>query len=327
MQQIKNTLIENKFDRYFFETRSKLWRTFERTGFFFRRTKPNSKDAIILVGSGRSGTTWIQNSLAKNTKHQPIFEPLNPNFIEPARKLLATTPMNEPLVYSPYLRADDDYPYWYEFLNNFLSGNIRNYWTDKQNFSLFPRGYIIKLIRANLMLGYLIKNFKPRLIYIMRHPCAVVSSRLKLKWQVSLSGLYTQPKLLEDYLTPFLSDIEKETNPIGIHAIWWAIENYVALKELQGNEYFFVHYEDVCLNPREWFSGIEDWLGLVTNRKEDVPIFHQADKDHQDKTMRTRLNSWKTEMSPEQIRLTLKWANIFGLDYYSPNLTRPRSEN
>ena len=37
--------------------------------------------------------------------------------------------------------------------------------------------FLIKEIRANLMLGYLYDHFQPKIIYLVRHPCAVTYSR------------------------------------------------------------------------------------------------------------------------------------------------------
>jgi hypothetical protein len=74
----------------------------ERLQYCFR-ARPTSSEAILLAGSGRSGTTWVSDLLCRVTRTQRIFEPLR----QAARW---QPPGTWPSVRSPYLRPEGECP-------------------------------------------------------------------------------------------------------------------------------------------------------------------------------------------------------------------------
>jgi len=287
----------------------------ERMGQTITRKEFEPNEAIVIAGSGRSGTTWIQNSLAEILRYQPIFEPLNPNFVNEAKLLLGVEQGGEPVVYSPYLRANGLYPEWDTLLTQALTGNIRNYWTEKKRYTLLPKGYITKFIRANFMLGYISNNYNPKIIFVMRHPCAVIFSRMRLNWQANKSNLFYQPEIIEDYLRPYLSDIENENDPVGIHAIWWALEQLIALDELKKQNYFFTHYEDILLSNKQKLDEIIHWIGK--NNQHKYFTQRQEISISDDIENKTRITQWVSGLNSDQKDKILWWANRFDINHYS----------
>jgi len=159
----------------------------------------------IIAGSGRSGTTWILDALAEVNGLRPVFEPLHPKSVQGA----------EPYAYhyfSPQTEAAD----LEVFLNQFFTGTYHSIWTDFRirpirlmprwrNFTSLGRMYalfsewrgavrrfvhyrgmlgnspiLVKMIRANLMLGWLREKFDARIVFVVRHPGAVVESKVRL---------------------------------------------------------------------------------------------------------------------------------------------------
>jgi len=48
------------------------------------------------------------------------------------------------------------------------------------------------------------------MIYLMRHPCAVINSRMQLGRDCDLSRqFFAQPELMRDHLEPFRADMER----------------------------------------------------------------------------------------------------------------------
>jgi hypothetical protein len=107
---------------------------------------------------------------------------------------------------------------------------------------LLPDRYLIKEIRANLMLGYIHDHFQPRIIHVLRHPCAVVASRTRLDWRVNLGDLLQQEDLLEDELAGLAGDIGRaRSDCVASHAIGWAVESRVAGRQIREPSHFRVH--------------------------------------------------------------------------------------
>ena len=48
----------------------------------------------------------------------------------------------------------------------------------------------MKIIRGNLLLAWLVRNFEFPVLYLLRHPCAVVASRLRWNWPCDLDGVF-----------------------------------------------------------------------------------------------------------------------------------------
>ena len=93
---------------------------------------------------------------------------------------------------------------WHRFLDLVLHGRIRDTWTDYgRRISYLPDRYLIKTIRSNLMLGYILSRFDTNIIYMLRNPCGVVYSRMQKGWTPNIATLISQSRLISDYLSPW----------------------------------------------------------------------------------------------------------------------------
>ncbi|NIP33259.1 hypothetical protein GWO25_05260, partial [Candidatus Saccharibacteria bacterium] len=99
-----------------------------------------------------------------------------------------------------------------KFCRQIFTGAIRHPWIDRQVEYLNADFRVIKAIRANLLLKWVHERF-PEMpqIFIIRHPCAVVLSRMELGWDTDkdIAPFLSQPKLIEDFLDPYLDVIEQ----------------------------------------------------------------------------------------------------------------------
>ncbi|GAB4403125.1 MAG: hypothetical protein OHK003_30860 [Anaerolineales bacterium] len=282
---------------------------------------PSPETSILLFGSGRSGTTWITDVLCALPGVQQIFEPLFPPWNERVRQITGWD-KRDPYIRGIYLRPEEEYPEWEDLWHRILTGKFRNYWTDYKRTSWFPNRFLIKEVRANLMLGWLYRKFQPSILYIMRHPCAVVYSRLAAPqpWHADVQDALRQEKLVEDYLKPWAAEIERETDRLGAHAVWWTVENLVALRQLQGIPHALLFYEDLILHPHEVLENLLPWLGVERIPKKVFDLLPQpsrmsnhtlAYRDAQD-----RLSRWQTSLSVEEQMRILVWAERLGVNAY-----------
>lgn len=293
---------------------------------FLVQPRPEPHTAILLAGPGRSGTTWLADVIASASGVQQIFEPLlfNPHVYDLADW---SPPSVETYLRLYYLRPDGDYPGWNALLNRILRGRYRTYLTDTERSSFFPKRYLIKEVRANLMLGYIHDHFQPSLIYLMRHPCAVIASRMRLGWQVDLDELLDQETLVADYLSDWVGDVEQaRANPIASHAIWWAVESAVAARDLATRPHYPVFYEQLLMEPQAQMKAILDWLHLdihaiplpLLERKSRTTWNDQSQQPSPE--LEQRLGSWQKRLSQQEQSLILNWAHRLGVTAYNDTL-------
>jgi len=283
--------------------------------------RPETNMALLLAGSGRSGTTWITELICSLPGVQQIFEPLFPPWNDQVREITGWD-MSNPYIRSLYLRANQEYPRWNDLWQRILTGRFRNYWTDYERNAWFPDRFLVKEVRANLMLGYLYRNFQPRMIYILRHPCAVVHSRLALPqpWHADVEDILSQSELVADYLQAWVFEIEQETDLTGAHAVWWAVENHVALQQLKEIPHYLVYYEDLISRPREVLETLLPWLGVEEIPEKAFSLLSQPSRMSNEiaayQNINDRLSHWKNRLSGEDQERVLSWAGRLGLTMY-----------
>ncbi|MER2598770.1 MAG: sulfotransferase [Caldilineales bacterium] len=285
---------------------------------FAWRGRPQPQDALLLVSSSRSGSTWLADWLGYALHRQQIFEPLHPHYNPAIRRLTDFTGPSDHL-YSFYLPAQASQPAWKQALAAALSGRARSVWTDDTPTAWLPRGFLVKEIRATLLLGYVMANFTPRVIYLLRHPCAVVHSRLRLGWQMEARALLRQEALVEDLLRPWLAEIEQERDPAGAHGLWWAVENLAAQRALAGQAHCRVFYEQLMADPTTVLQRVLDFTG--GQQVELPPSWYQSMSRTTFRAEATAgldlLLTWRQQLAPEQQARVLAWAERLGVTGYT----------
>lgn len=285
------------------------------------RPRPKPSDAILLAGSGRSGTTWLAALLASHSRTQVIFEPENPSWTKEVRPLTGWGPSLN--VRSFYITAHAQSAEWFQFWERALSGGVRNGFTDRLRTSWFPNRYLVKVIRANLMLGYIYDNFRPMVVYCMRHPCAVVASRIALGWVADVRDILAQETLVEDHLRPWLGLIEREKDGLGAQAVWWAVENMMAMKSLEGIPHRLALFERLCLAPENEVTRLRRDLRIRRVANFGRVIARPSSTSNQEAGYQSaidRLSQWKRKLDNESQRRILAWAHRLGVVVYDTGI-------
>jgi hypothetical protein len=85
----------------------------------------------------------------------------------------------------------------------------------------------------------------------LRHPCAVVRSRLQLGWATDddLASFLRQPALVEDHLADRMDLIRGTRSEAGKHALVWCISNLVPLRQFRAGGLPVVCYEHLRDRP------------------------------------------------------------------------------
>lgn len=291
---------------------------------------------IVIAGAPRSGTTLLLDIMASSLRYRKIFEPLHPKNVPGADSFFYL-----------YIRPDEKNSQLESFMRKALIGKINTPWTNelgivkdaKSFFKMLTKLYrwrwwapdkMMKIIRGNLMLGWLEKNFGCKIVFIVRHPCAVVESQKRMRWEkgreMEFDRVISQKNLFEDYLAPFESEIKK----IEGHgdywkkaALLWAIENMVPLKQIKTGTLHAlpIFYENILMNPEKEFQKISKYTGITEIDIEKlIKPSRTADKKTFSSSKEKMLSKWKNRLSEEQIEEILNTVNSVGASYYNEDL-------
>jgi hypothetical protein len=265
--------------------------------------------SILVVGSARSGTTWLANIIASQGKSRIMFEPFNPNLV----------PEYSKFNYFQYMRSDEYDQDLYDYCRKVFTGKIRNAWIDREIQHLHPQNRVIKCIRSSLMLRWLDIQFPdvPKL-FIIRHPCAVVLSRMKLGWATDddIGHFLSQPKLISDFLEDKIEVIAKADSDEEKHAVIWCVTNLVPIRQFHSNKLNLVRYEKLVINPDEVIPMIFHILGLPFN--DQIFSYMKRPSSTSKNTSAILIGKniteqWKDELSSQQIDKIFSIVEEFGL--------------
>jgi len=264
-------------------------------------------NTVLLVGSGRSGTTWLSNIINYNNEFRYLFEPFRPEKIRVVKDF----------VHNQFLEGECQDENFLGPIDKVLSGKVYNIWTDKFNRRIISTRRLIKDIRANLFLR-LIKNRYPKMkiIYLIRNPYAVISSQMKMDWDCHIKDLMSQDRLFKylDNKTDKIVDHDMKSSRLIYK---WCVENFIPLSQFTEDELLLVYYENLCTNPEREIKRIFKYINIDFSSQvmETVNTPSQLSFD-KDKILTTevRLNSWKKTLTKEQMKDASKILNKFGFD-------------
>ncbi|MBW2541915.1 MAG: sulfotransferase [Deltaproteobacteria bacterium] len=268
----------------------------------------------MIAGGARSGTTWLAELVASRTSGRLVFEPFQSEIVSAFKGFH----------YFQYMRPHDEDARLLEFSKRVFSGRIRDPWVDKYVEVIRPRTRVVKEIRANLMLRWLHLQFPSLpLVFIIRHPCAVVASRLALRWpwERDLESMLAQDRFRDDFLSARAAAIEAARSPVAKHALIWCLTHAVPLSQFPPAELWVVFHEDLCLEP-------ERQLGRVFARIGHPQAGTGAETGRASMTARSgsgvaSVDRWRQELSREQIDEVRSVVDAFGLDYLYADGNRP----
>ena len=276
----------------------------------YRENNQDPGRAVFLAGTARSGTTWLADVIASQASCRIMFEPFHPFWVKAYRDFN----------YFHYARPDEENPALASYARRVLTGNIRDPWIDRQVERLRPDYRLIKAIRANLLLNWLSEVFpEVSIVLIIRHPCAVVSSRMKLGWWTDqdIAPMLSQSKLVEDHLEDKLDLINGAETEEEKHAVIWCIHNLIPLRQFSGQQLSIIFYENLYLQPeievpRLFQSvpfGFQSSVYTALNRPS-----HTSLRSSEIFSGRDLVKQWEKSLTPPEVDRILKVVESFGLD-------------
>jgi hypothetical protein len=313
-----------------------------------RTDRPSSP--VVLLGSARSGTTWLQDGLAQANALRTIFEPLHPEGDKRAESFAHA-----------YLTPEDQSLGLSDFLSEAFTGSGLRLWRDlrvnpahiyklqspigyaAQAFYIYRglrrylparnRPIITKMIRGNLLGGWLVARMRARTLLLVRHPCAVVSSQLRVNpsaWHDHhelLNRYLANERLVDEHLGKIREHLVRLSEPSDVHAALWCIENAIPCATAIEDGVGVAYYERLLANDHEEWSKVIDCLALdeIPSRRISSAPSQQAASDMKRSTFGTdRIGRWRDRLERNQIERIHAILARFEVENYSTDDPMPR---
>jgi hypothetical protein len=311
----------------------------------------------IVAGSGRSGTTWILDVLAQANRLRPVFEPLYPGAHPVAEKF-----------HSTYLEPSQNEPELQDYLTRVFERRETNSFSDyrispaklrfdrtkfrspqafriyistlrklhlrRREFgpSLLIDKAIVKFIRANWLLPWMLNHFDATAALIVRHPAAVADSQLRFieHWtpDARLARLLESEYIRESYRYQLDSIGSRSLSKFGRLVTIWCIENAIPIKMSRSFGYSTIFYEDLKHDyPQSW-ERLTSALRLS-----EIPGESSIRRPSQQSSSRWQKNdgaggcvdpaAWRQRLGATQRSEFEYILDIFGIDYYEWDSDHP----
>lgn len=220
---------------------SKAYRTIVSTlvNLVAHQTNNNIKNTILIIGSTRSGTTFLMESINQNNDYRLIFEPFNNTYTKEWREFDTRE----------YLDLTQTNDYHKSVINKILTGQISNQWINRYNRKVRSDKRLIKEVRANLLVEC-IRTQYPELpiIYLVRNPYEVVASRINMNFDANdVELVRNKTAFIEKHYPDIQCNIlsKKIETKEGKHAALWCLENRFLLRMHSQLDLKLLKYEEI----------------------------------------------------------------------------------
>ena len=146
-----------------------------------------------IIGTQRSGTTWLAELVDPEQHRRVIFEPFHTVRSGIARRL--------GLVWGEYLPPGTAHPQLAEALDRIAEGRVRDAWTSRHNRRRFYTSRLVKDVSTTNLVPWIARR-RPddRVALVVRNPFAVVWSLLNVPWASGRNdtrAMFTHTPLLD----------------------------------------------------------------------------------------------------------------------------------
>ena len=219
-------------------------RTLDRKLFFEINHDPGH--AALILGSGRSGTTWVAEVIARECGSRMLFEPFHPLWSPEGERHL-------------FLRPDASDPVFEARARKILSGRLRLRQMDQFMITRLASGRVAKDVHTTNLAPWFQENFpETPIVFAVRHPIATASSRLRGgEWYGVSDYLATAPgredaeRSPTSAWLPAYDEHSGDPEPLVRFVAEWCIENAYPLSRIDGDDagIALTFYEDTVIDP------------------------------------------------------------------------------
>jgi hypothetical protein len=277
--------------------------------------------AVVVLGSARSGTTWLAQLLSAPRRTRLVLEPLHAG-----SPLRPTT-----FVWGDWRAPGSEDAALTDVWARVLSGSARSTRTDRMNDCRFATRRVVKCIAGTNLAGWLCARFPTvPVVYIVRHPFAAAMSATELAsavggiWRslteslvddlLDRSAVFDGP--LEPYRSAAIEIRRRPASPFGAGVLRWCLENFVALTSRPPSGALLVRYEELLADPRPQLTAVGSFVGLDLTRagnRLDRPSKTEF-RSGGPVSRLERAEGWKQRLQPAELREGTEILEAFGLE-------------
>jgi hypothetical protein len=289
---------------------------------------PGNDPPILVTGAHRSGTTWTGQVLSECSGVQYIDEPFKPSHrrgvfdVDLPKWFIYLAPTDEcpRLSYAVGRLLRFDYAWRAELPNIRKPRDAGRCVRDASRCAraqLLRRRPLLKDPIALFAAGWLNANFDVQPVVLLRHPCAFVSSIVRLGQRHPLLDFLSQRSLMEGPLAHLATDIERAFKASDLSLLdegvllWRIFYSIITRYRASNPEWIFVRHEDLARNPVCAFQSIAERLGLqwtsITDRYLRTASFSTATPVYPPGDQTRRLSAavpdlWRKRLTASQVR-------------------------
>lgn len=274
---------------------------------------------IFITGHGRSGTTWVGNTLRQASGALYYNEPCNP-----------TARAGDYSAWFRYVRPNGNDLFFEMYLDAAFKGLISDgggAWLRQRAYRRLLPGYrvVIKEVASFMSLEWIYKRHQPEVLIIIRHPCGVALSERNQGTPVDrpIKEMLEQTALVKDHLEPYISVMKKAKTPFEIYGAIWGARNRVLADLLPHYpQWKILFYEEICEDPMNCFHELFDHFGLRWSQRVQNFINRSTTEERPGlyaihRVSLKQINKWKGEMKYSEIDQVRSFVEPFNLPFYN----------
>ncbi len=291
---------------------------------------------ILVVGPGRSATSWVAATLGSTPDAGVLIEPDNPRMSAYGSKASVG------LGLAPILGADHDGPAALRRLWDVAFGAPVHYVRGQGHLAAWlhdgvsgaaigrataidhptvsarlrlahalavprhivgsPRHRVVKTIRSHYMIEWLLANWSPSVVVCRRHPLDVVASRLAMGYESSSEDArrLVRKEVERRYGVPLPSG-RVATFSWSVGAEMSALDDAISAHP----EFQVIDHEDLCVDALGHFRALAGALGLEWTAENEAAVVasNRPGTGYERNRVAADLpGSWRTRLSPEDAR-------------------------
>ncbi|MHC4525258.1 MAG: sulfotransferase [Planctomycetota bacterium] len=326
------------------------WANWGAVSHYLARKNPPLSPPVVVLSMPRSGSSWVGEISMPRSGSSWVGEILGSSptamyFYEPITKTYLRKIKSRPGVFEDAqkrLRYSQDEPSFFEFSQNELpytyEASAKNAFSGipffhKRKVIFRPQQWLLSDRRRKrvivkeispFMLDWFIKEFRPRIIYLIRHPAAVACSFKRLGW----TGKQFESRLSQMTLDKKVPHYSKFTHSFWAEqgAFYAFILKEVLLQTRGYKDFRIVQYEDLCTHPMNAFKELYEYAELEWDEEVEREIKKRTESDQinsdpfsvQRKTVH-EVDKWKNEIPDDKVDQLKAAYFSFDPPYYREN--------
>jgi len=272
---------------------------------------------IIIVGSARSGTSWLAETIAKQHRYRSLFEPEH-EFNTQKGHVLCDLLVTETTGFEAgksYLKK----VFANRVDNDWIAQNSHRKWK-RHLWPLIPKKFVIKFVRCNLAAHYMHRAFGIPVLHIVRNPYEVLHSqqRVAFPWLYDLKRFANDKELVALLETEFnfKFDTNSHTTALEKLTVRWCIENVVPLKiqRAENANYRVLYYEELRKDVQVFLNVCQDF-DLAPLANIDEAYTAPSSKTHP-KSAIIKEGAVRPSFSPEELSRINRILDTFAVTMY-----------